>query len=135
MIAALKAVGDAIKSARRARREAFSDYEAGDFLITGTGRMEFDGPDAAAPIAVAEVRSALHELPDSELFGVAARVIEAWAPLMLPTVRAATDVDVLIDALRDRAVQFEAVERDADEPFPTPAHLGATLTRLPRRGE
>lgn len=141
MIAALESLctlaGDALGAAGaalRTRREGFADYEAGDFLLAG-GRMESDGPDQTDPIPTSEVRSAFDELPDSRLLNIAATVIAGWKPILLKTTGDLTDVDVLVDALRDRAAQFAAVELDADEPFPSPAHLSAHLTHSPRRGE
>lgn len=112
----------AIGTTLRTRREGFSDYEAGDYLL-GSGRMESDGPDTAAPVDY-RVR-ALAELPDSELIRIAATIIAGWKPLLLETTSAVTlgaDVDVLVEALRDRAAQFAAIEVDA------PAPLGAHLT-------
>lgn len=123
MLAALESLctltGDAlvaVAAALRTRREGFSDYEAGDFLIAPT----------TTPLIPREtVRSALDELSDSKLLTIAANLIDSWAPILLKTTRRATDVDLLVAALRDRASQFAAIEADADRPFLTPVHLGA----------
>lgn len=99
------------------------------------GRMESDAADVIAPtptIPPSDVRSALDELPDSQLINVAATVIAGWKPILLHTLTDLTDIDVLIAALSDRAAQFAAVEHDAAEPFLTTAHLGA---HLPPRGK
>jgi hypothetical protein len=95
------------------------DVWPGEYAIAA-GRFESDGPDLAAPIPLDEVRCALDELPDSKLLRIAATIIAGWKPILLSTaVAALTDVDVLVQALRDRANQFEAVEADADKPFLT----------------
>lgn len=61
----------------------------------------------AAKLDPRETRSALlDELSDSGLLTIAATVIAGWKP---------TDVDVLVDALRDRAAQFSAAETEAYE--------------------
>ncbi|AKF14895.1 hypothetical protein AVT46_gp34 [Mycobacterium phage MOOREtheMARYer] len=80
-------------------------------------------------IAPDVVRSALDDLPDSKLLRIAATIITGWKPILLSSAAAAlTDVDLFIQALRDRADQFEAVERDADSPFPlTPTDLDRHL--------
>lgn len=130
MIDAFEKLARMIGGVLPARREGFSDYEAGDFLLSGddvrAGRMASDGPDQADPTPVprADVRSALDELPDSKLLNLAATIIAG-------TARCLSDVDVLVDALRDRAAQFAAIE----EPSSTPALLGAHLTDSTRRGE
>lgn len=127
---ALSAVGAKL----RTRREGFSDYEAGDYLLSSAfekceairadmaGRMESDGPDQTWPqtwpIPQPDVREALDELPDSKLLNLAATIL-------VGTARCLTDVDVLVDVLRDRAAQFAAIE----------APLGAHLTDSTRRGE
>lgn len=135
MIAAIESlatiVGDALSafgSALRTRREGFSEYEAGAFLLGGDcslGRMESDGPDASspAPILPADVRVELAELPDSQLIDLAAHIIAGWTPLLLRTTGDLTDVDVFVATLRDRAAQFAAVEADLDRPFLTAVHL------------
>lgn len=114
MIAALEGLatlaGDALSAAGaalRTRREGFADYEAGDYLIT-------------APIPRGELSSALDELPDSELLNIAATIIAGWKLILLNTTGDLTGVNVLVDALRDRASEFEAVEGEADQPS---AHL------------
>lgn len=72
-----------------------------------------------AKITKPQIRSALDALPDSKLLRIAATIIAGWRPLLVRDhVAALTDVDLLIETLRDRANQFEAVERDADRPFP-----------------
>ena len=99
-----------------------------------TGAMESDGPQLAWGINRGEIRSALDELSDSKLLNIAATIIAGWKPLLLSVEAAAlTDVDLLVQALRDRAAQFRAVEDDADEPF-HPVQLD-TLYDSPRRGE
>lgn len=76
------------------------------------------------------VRSALDDLSDSKLLRIAATIIAGWKPILLSTaVAALTDVDLLVQALRDRADQFEAVEADADAPFLTPVHLDEHLSQ------
>ncbi|AKF14535.1 hypothetical protein SEA_CAMBIARE_33 [Mycobacterium phage Cambiare] len=75
-------------------------------------------------IAPDMVRSALDELPDSKLLRIAATIIAGWKPILLSAQLAAlTDLDLFIAALRDRANQFEAVERDAGEPWLSTDHL------------
>lgn len=95
------------------------------------GAMESDGPLLSWPapaIPRAEVRSALDDLSDSKLLNVAATVIAGWKPILLSTEAAAlTDVDLLVEALRDRAAQFQAVEHDAGEAWQSPDHLHAQL--------
>ncbi|MCV7226100.1 hypothetical protein [Mycolicibacterium komossense] len=121
----------------RTRREGFSDYHAGEFLLSGadvragrvSGRMESDGPDQTETIPADAVRFGLNDLPDSELMTIAATVLEGWTPLLFKATGATACADLLVAALRDRASQFRAVELDAGEPFLTPAHLGAHLTR------
>lgn len=84
------------------------------------GGMESDGPDLAKPLPIPnpQIVSAVSELPDSQLFRVAAVIIDSHR-----------GGNALVAALRDRAAQFEVVERDADKPFLTPVHLDAHLTR------
>lgn len=68
----------------------------------------------APAIAPAEVRAAIDELPDSKLLNIAAQIIAGWKPILLSAEAGAlTDVDVLVDALRDRAARFAAAEVDA----------------------
>jgi hypothetical protein len=113
----LSLIGDGLSAAGaalRTRRVGFSDYEAGDYLIPTA---------ASATIPEGVVRSAINDLPDSTLLGVAATVIDGWKPILLKTSADVTDVDVLVDALRYRASQFRAVEHDADAPFLSPTHL------------
>ncbi|QBP30248.1 hypothetical protein KDW77_gp34 [Mycobacterium phage Pinnie] len=75
------------------------------------------------------VRSALDDLPDSKLLRIAATIITGWKPILLSSAAAAlTDLDLFIAALRDRADQFEAVERDANEPWLNTDHLIDHLT-------
>ncbi len=75
------------------------------------------------------VRSALDDLPDSKLLRIAATIITGWKPILLSSAAAAlTDLDLFIAALRDRADQFEAVERDANEPWLSTDHLMDHLT-------
>ncbi|ASR77234.1 hypothetical protein SEA_AVOCADO_32 [Mycobacterium phage Avocado] len=77
-----------------------------------------------ASIAPDVVKSALADLPDSELIRNAATVIAGWKPILLSAaVAALTDLDLFIAELRDRANQFEAVERDANEPWLSRDHL------------
>lgn len=73
------------------------------------------GRSAGGPaIPREDVRRALDSRTDAELFAIAATVIEGWIPILLPDhVAAMTDVHLLVAALRDRAAQFEAVERDS----------------------
>ncbi|QFG09987.1 hypothetical protein KDW74_gp33 [Mycobacterium phage Antsirabe] len=119
-------------SAIRAWREL-----AGDALIAAgvvvRGRPEFSAQPqligGPARIQPETIRSALDELPDSRLLRIAATIIAGWKPILFQSDegrRAAGDVDVLVATLRDRANQFEAVERDADRPFHhlTPAPRG-----------
>lgn len=87
-----------------------------------TGAMECDGPalawssPAPPPIGQAEVRAALDELSDSELLRICANIIAGWKPLLLlTTAPAATDVDLLVETLNDRADQFRVVERENAE--------------------
>lgn len=87
-----------------------------------------------AQIPTREVAVALDGLPDSELLGIAAKVIEGWTPILLRTTRTSTNVDALVATLRDRAAQFEAAEYGV-EPEPFLSRLGAHLTSLPRRGK
>ena len=82
------------------KRTGFSDYEAGDFLAAG-GRMECDGPDAAAP-GGADLR--LDDDP-AELLREAADYVAAVAPVC-----DATYVRQLAAGLRDLAAQFDADE-------------------------
>ncbi|AKF14469.1 hypothetical protein SEA_FLAGSTAFF_32 [Mycobacterium phage FlagStaff] len=107
-------------------------------------RHDFAGWTAPAPlarytthasIAPDVVRSALDELPDSKLLRIAATIIAGWKPILLSAhVAALTDLDLFIATLRDRANQFEAVERDASEPWLSTDHLIDHMT--PRnRGE
>ena len=104
----------------------FDGWTSTDHLLGG---MESDGPDLTkpAPIPLSEVRSAVADLPDSQLLRVAATVIEGWTPLLLAVTRDATDADVLVETLRDRAAQFEAVETDVERPIH--AHPCADLLR------
>lgn len=136
----------AVGSAMRTRREGFSEYEAGDFLLSGSGRMESDGPDQTDGVPSIppaprpnptpdQLRSMIDELDDSSLLNTAATVIAGWKPLLLKTTGDLTDVDVLVAALRDRAAQFEDVERDCGDAWLSPEHLHANLTNLPRRGQ
>jgi hypothetical protein len=161
MIAMLRAfgalAGDALIAFGVALRERCDQSGPPPYDVDAFGRMEADGPDAAetcigdgcprgargcflcsdtsAPaIPPTEIRSALDELPDSQLINIAATVIAGWKPILLHTLTDLTDIDVLIAALSDRAAQFRAVEHDAAEPFLTGAHLGAHLTSS-RRGE
>ena len=81
-----------------------------------------------AKITKPQIRSALDELPDSKLLRIAATIIAGWRPLLVRDhVAALTDVDLLIETLRDRATQFEAIESDAAKPFLTTANLLETL--------
>lgn len=82
----------------------------------------------SSPIPRDTIRSALDELPDSKLLRIAATIIAGWRPLLVRDhVAALTDVDLLIETLRDRATQFEAIESDAAKPFLTTANLLETL--------
>lgn len=69
------------------------------------GAMECDGPDqtqAVRPIWLDTARTAgFAQLDDSILLELAADVIDGWTP---------PRVDLLAEALRDRAAQFAAVE-------------------------
>lgn len=101
MIGAVEAVrvlaGDAMIAAGHAIRGGLpnaADWPAGD---------------TAPSMPRGEVRSALHDLPDSRLIGIAAAVIAGWAPILLVS-NPETNVDLLIDALRDRRDQFAAAE-------------------------
>lgn len=121
---ALIALGELVRGG-----SANVDVWAGEYAVSA-GRMESDGPDLTKPIPRDEVRCALDELPDSQLLNIAATVLGGWKPILLSTAASAlTDVDVLIEALRDRAAQFRAVEDDAREPWLSTTHLGAHLTR------
>lgn len=133
---ALIALGEKV----RGRRVRFDGIEPADYDVTYQRHTERAGWTAPAPlqryttgqsIAPAEVRSALDELPDSGLLRIAATVIAGWKPILISAAAAAlTDVDLFIAALRDRADQFEAVERDADSPLPlTPSDLLDTINR------
>jgi hypothetical protein len=84
--------------------------------IDRVGRLESDGPDAVAPIPGDDVRAALDEMSDADLYGIAATVIKGWTPILLKTHHTATDVDILIDALRDRSAQFAAIDAHAESP-------------------
>lgn len=86
--------------------------------------MECDGPMLSwpepPPVTQADVRQALDETSDATLFGICATIIEGWKPILFKSnagIEASVDVDVLVQALRDRRDQFAAVERDVDEPF------------------
>lgn len=97
------------------------------------GAMECDGPLlawSATPtpdLSNEVVRAAVDDLSDSELLRIAANIIDSYRP--------AGGDSILSEALRDRAAQFEAIERDAHEPFLTRQHLGAHLTAEGGRGE
>lgn len=67
----------------------------------GAGAMECDGPDSTKPIPFDEVRAALGDLPDSVLIRSAAVLVQQTV-LYTP--------NPFVDALRDRAEQFEAAE-------------------------
>ena len=80
---------------------------------------ECDGPELSWPappkVTTEEVRAALDDLSDSTLFGICASIIEGWKPILFTSEagrEAAVDVDVLVQALRDRRDQFKAVELD-----------------------
>lgn len=130
---ALIALGETI----RGRRVRFAGIEPADYDVNYQRHDPAAGWTAPAPLRTYTtgaaitpdvVRSALDELPDSQLIAIAATIIAGWKPILLPTSTAAlTDVDVLVAALRDRAAQFRAVEHDADEPFLTRANLDAHL--------
>lgn len=123
--------GDALTAAKVALRTSctgFYDYH--EAFPDAAGRMESDGPDQAAPtptIPRGDVRSALAEQSDSSLIAIAADVIHGWTPLLLKTSRDVSGADLLVEALRDRAAQFAAVEDKAAEL--AAARLGAHLTR------
>lgn len=86
------------------------------------------------PISRDTARRALDSRTDAELFGIAATVIEGWIPILLPEhVAAMTDVDLLVETLRDRAAMFEAIDRDAAKPFLTEADLTAHLRSDPTK--
>lgn len=107
----LTLVGDALSAAGaalRSRREGFSERQAGAYLI----------PAEQMPrIPLDEVRAVFDELPDSTLIRIGASIIAGWKPIVLKATDDPTDVDVLVDALRDRATQFHICE-DAEQAFP-----------------
>ncbi|AHJ86583.1 hypothetical protein Jolie2_33 [Mycobacterium phage Jolie2] len=95
--------GDALIAVGEKVRGAGEDWPANYYEPQLTG-----GP---ARITKPQIRSALDELSDSKLLRIAAKVIAGWRPLLVRDhVAALTDVDLLIEVLRDRADQFEAVE-------------------------
>lgn len=96
-----------------------------DFLA---GAMECDGPDSTKPIPVDEIRAALDSLPDSELLGVAATLLAGFNGQPYPHVP-----NAVVDALRDRAAQFEAAEHTAG--FLLASRWTAHQTCSSRRGE
>ncbi|ACR77567.1 hypothetical protein PBI_SCHIEBEL_35 [Mycobacterium phage Schiebel] len=118
---ALIAVGFALREHDR----GFSDYEAGDFLTPA----EPPAPADDLSIPLGDVRAALDDLSDSKLLNIAATIIAGWKPILLKTTGDLTDVDVLVDALRDRATQYAVVESDD-----VPPAAGAP-TNSPERGE
>lgn len=113
---------------------------AGDALVAigeavrgGSATLSVTTPVASIPSG--EIRSALDELDDSQLLNVAALIIAGWKPLLLKTAGDLTDVDVLVEALCDRASQFAAFKDVAERPFNADDLSGAYLTPSPRRGE
>lgn len=133
---ALIAVGEKVRG-RRVRFEGIEPADWAPDFQRHTARAGWTAPaplqryTTAPSIAPAEIRSALDELPDSTLIFIAATVIAGWKPILLSSAAAAmTDVDLLIDTLRDRATQFRVVEADADRPFPnTPQDLLDSIER------
>jgi hypothetical protein len=115
----------AIGTALRERDRRFTDYEAGDYLAP----VEPSAPADDLSIPLRDVRVALDDLSDSKLLNIAATIIAGWKPILLKTADGPTDVDVLVDALRDRATQYAVVEFDGDSPA-----TGAP-TSSPKRGE
>lgn len=88
-----------------------------------------------APIPRVHIREALDDMPDSTLIGLAASLIAGWSPILIRReLLDMTDVDLLIDVLRDRATQFRVVEADSDNPFPnTPADLLGSVKSDPTK--
>lgn len=92
----------------------------------GAGAMECDGPDSTKPIPFDEIRAALDDLPDSVLIRSAAVLVQQTV-LYTP--------NPFVDALRDRAEQFEAAELAAGNPSLSPAWWERPQTNSSRRGE
>lgn len=90
------------------------------------GAMECDGPDSTKPIPFDEIRRALDDLPDSVLIRSAAVLIQQASYAGMP--------NPYVDALRDRADQFEAAELAAGNPSFPPA-WARHQTNSSRRGE
>lgn len=112
----LSAAGAALRS----RREGFSEQAAGDYLV----------PAEQMPrIPLDEVRAVLDELPDSTVITIAASIIAGWKPILLKATADLTDVDVLLDVMRDRATQYRIAE-SAEVPLPDPGPTSSS-----RRGE
>lgn len=121
---ALIALGEKV----RGRRVRFAGIEPADYDVDyqrHTDRAGWTAPaplqryTTAASIQPDVVKSALADLPDSKLIRNAAVVIADWKPILLSAAAAAlTDLDLFIAELRNRADQFEAIERDADSPIP-----------------
>lgn len=117
--------GDALIAAGELIRGGSDDFDVWPDDFTA-GAMECDGPDSTKPIPLDDVRAALADLPDSVLIRSAAVVIQASAYLGI--------ANPFVEALRDRADQFEAAELTAGVP-PMPFNWAPHQTRSPRRGE
>lgn len=113
-VSSLRALaGDALIAVGEAVRGGSPNLEIWPAMHGRISVMESDGPDQTKPIPPADIRLGLDELPDSALWNIAATVIATWVPL----------AEHLVEALRNRASHFAAVESDAAEQFLTPAHL------------